>query len=168
MNVCKNRELGRKNSKQKKIVIKMRGKTSHIKVHANKKALVVFDQAKEKNLVLQVRWHIIYIFYGRLFCFVQNLLPKKATTRFWSAVCRMIRAPPPPPPAISHDKNMHTRWSQAYNYIFVEERSRQLFHNASWELTLTQLTLPLPNNLVTLWGATIKGENPLTTATELL
>ena len=75
---------------------------------------------------------------------------------------------PLPPPAISHDKNMHTRWSQAYNYIFVEERSRQLFHNASWELTLTQLTLPLPNNLVTLWGATIKGENPLTTAPELL
>lgn len=144
----------------------MRGNTSHSKVHANKKALVVFDQAKEKNLVLQVRWLIIYIFYGRLFCFVQNLHPKKATTRFWSAVCRMIRAPPPP--AISHDKNMHTRWSQAYNYIFVEERSRQLFHNASWELTLTQLTLPLPNNLVTLWGATIKGENPLTTAPELL
>ena len=50
MNVCKNRELGRKNSK-KKIIIKMRGNTSHSKVHANKKALVVFDQAKEKKQV---------------------------------------------------------------------------------------------------------------------
>lgn len=48
MNVCKNRELGRKNS-QKKIIIKMRGNTSHSKVHANKKALVVFDRAKEKK-----------------------------------------------------------------------------------------------------------------------
>ena len=49
MNVCKNRELGRKNSKIIIIIIKMRGNTSHSKVHANKKALVVFDQAKEKK-----------------------------------------------------------------------------------------------------------------------
>ena len=56
----------------------------------------IWPSERKKNLVLQVRWLIIYIFYGRLFCFVQNLHPKKATTRFWSAVCRMIRAPPPP------------------------------------------------------------------------
>lgn len=145
----------------------MRGNTSHSKVHANKKALVVFDQRKKKNLVLQVRWHIIYIFYVDCFVSCKTFFLKKLQQDFDQQFVEWYE-PLPASPAISQDKNMHTRWSQAYNYIFVEERSRQLFHNASWELTLTQLTLPLPNNLVTLWGATIKGENPLTTAPELL